>query len=109
MQTSYFYKEFKNEKAVSISGKSPVGFIGREYKKLAPKYWFFKKYKEDGDQEFYTKQYEKEVLSLLDPKKVLEDLGEDAILLCYEKEGFCHRHLVSKWLNENGIQCTEKP
>jgi hypothetical protein len=32
-------------------------------------------------------------------KEVLRDLGDDAVLLCYEKPGqFCHRHLVAQWL-----------
>lgn len=29
-------------------------------------------------------------------------------LICYERPtDFCHRHLVSKWLNENHIECKE--
>ncbi len=87
--------------AVSIAAKAPFWYKGREYKKLAPKYGFFKKYKLDGDEEYYTKQYYKEVLDKLDPQKVYEELGEDAILLCWEKPGqFCHRHIVAKWLEK---------
>ncbi len=95
--------------AVSIAAKAPVWFKGRQYKKLAPKYTFFKKYKEDGDEEYYTVQYYKEVLDKLDPQEVFDELGEDAILLCYEKSNkFCHRHLVSAWLNQNlGLNITE--
>jgi hypothetical protein len=95
--------------AVSIAGRTPVDFTGRVYKQLAPKFWFFKKYKLDGDTVFYTAQYRAEVLDMLDPKEVLRDLGEDAILLCYEKPGeFCHRHLVAKWLeDELGIEVKE--
>ena len=83
--------------------------MGREYKKLAPKYYFLHKYKLDGDEEFYTQQYQAEVLDQLDPKEVLRDLGEDAVLLCYEKPGqFCHRRLVAKWLEEKlGIEVKE--
>lgn len=45
---------------------------------------------------------------MLNPNDILKELGEDAVLLCYEKPGdFCHRHLVSQWLNENGIRCSE--
>lgn len=109
MFTSYFGKSSKHPKAVSIAGKAPDGFKGREYKKLAPKYWFFIRYKQDGDEKFYTAQFQAEVLDKLDPKSVLEDLGEDAVLLCYEKPGkFCHRRLVAKWLEENlGIEVKE--
>jgi len=99
MQTSYYAKSSKHPQAVSIAGKAPDWFTGRQYKKLAPKYWFFKKYKLDGDEEFYKLQYQKEVLDELDPKQVFEELGEDAVILCWEKSGkFCHRHLVAEWM-----------
>lgn len=29
------------------------------------------------------------------------------VLVCYEKEGFCHRHLIREWLNRNGYECEE--
>ena len=101
MNTSYFAKSGKHPNAVSIAGKAPDGFKGRQYKILAPKIWFFKKYKLDGDVDYYTEQYNAEVLDQLDPKEVLRDLGEDAVILCWEKPGqFCHRRLVAQWLNE---------
>jgi len=109
MQTSYFAKSAKDKNAISIALKSPDWFEGKEYKKLAPKYWLLKKYKDDGNEEFYTIQYQKEVLDLLDPKQVYEELGENAILLCWEKSGkFCHRRLVAKWFKEKlGIEIKE--
>jgi hypothetical protein len=109
MQTSYYSKSANHPNAVSIAAKAPDWYKGRQYKKLAPRYWFFKKYKEDGDKEFYTEQYYKEVLSVLDPKQVYKDLGENAVLLCWEKSGdFCHRHLVAEWLSkELGIEIKE--
>ena len=101
MQTSYFTKSAEHSGAVSIAGKCPAWYHGREYKKLAPKYAFFKKYKEDGDEKYYTEQYYKQVLDTLDPKEVYEELGENSILLCYETTGvFCHRHLVAQWLQD---------
>lgn len=101
MNTSNYYKNGNNPNAVSIAGKCPDFYKGREYKLLAPKWWFYKKYKEDRDSEFYIIQYQKEVLDKLDPNQVYEDLGENAILLCYEKEtDFCHRFLVAKWLEK---------
>lgn len=108
MQTSYFAK-YKGANAVSIAGKCPEWFTGRQYKKLAPKYWFFKKYKEDGDIDFYTERYKEEVLSKLDPKQVYEELGSDSVILCWEAPGkFCHRYLVAKWLSESlGIDIHE--
>jgi hypothetical protein len=102
MQTSYYSKSAKNPNAVSIAARCPEWYKGREYKQLAPKYWFFKKYKEDGDEEFYKEQYQKLVLDFLDPKQVYEELGENAVLLCWEAaDKFCHRHLVAEWLMKN--------
>ena len=98
----FYSKSASNPNAVSIAAKSPDFYKGREYKKLAPNYWFFKKYKDDGDEEFYTKQYYKEVLDKLDPKEVYKELGENAILLCWEgKDKFCHRRIVAEWLLNN--------
>ena len=69
----------------------------------------FQKYKEDHDSVFYTIQYKKEVLDVLDPKKVFEELGENSVLLCWEKPSdFCHRHLVADWFKEKlGIEVKE--
>lgn len=101
MNTSYYAKSAKHPNTVSIAGKAPDWFTGRQYKKLAPKYWFFKKFKRDGDEEFYKIQFQKEVLDKLDPQEVFDELGEDTILLCWEKSGkFCHRHLVAEWLSK---------
>jgi len=107
MNTSYYAKNADHPNAVSIAGRAPDWYKGRQYKKLAPKYWFFKKFKDEwddkyGDEEYYTEQFYKEILNKLDPKEVAEELGEDAIILCWEKSGkFCHRHLVAKWLSDN--------
>ena len=108
MDTSYFAR-YKGSTGVSISAKSPVGWKGKEYKKLAPKYWFLMQYKEDRDKEHYIHHYKKEVLDKLDPQTVYDELGHDAVLLCYEKPSdFCHRHIVAEWLNESlGLFITE--
>lgn len=29
------------------------------------------------------------------------------ILCCYEKTGFCHRHIISEWFNHFGFACRE--
>lgn len=53
----------------------------------------------------YLVKYYK-ILENLDPNKVIEDLNELAggkpfVMLCYEKPNeFCHRQLVSAWLND---------
>ena len=118
--TTYFAKLKSLPKdiiPISICGKAPDGYKGLEYKKLAPKYDFFMKWKENHDNDYYIKCYNEQVLSKLNPKQVFVDLIEmtprditfpKIALVCYEKsEDFCHRHLVAKWLTENGYECKE--
>jgi len=107
---------------VAICGKSPKGWKGLEYKKLAPKYKFFMEWKENNDNEFYIQHFKNEVLNCLNFKEALHDLAvllktnpnydedtHDSIaLICYEKpEDFCHRHLVANWFIEHGYSVEE--
>lgn len=116
--TSYFanLKNIVNEDsicAIAICGKSPDNWSGLEYKKLAPKYSFFKTWKENKDNTFYVRHYLDEVLGVQDVHQVVKELysmanGKDPLLLCYEKRTeFCHRHLVSSWFRSNGYQSKE--
>lgn len=115
--TSYFAKLRKlpeNAVPISICGKAPDWYTGLQYKKLAPKYDFFMKWKQDHDDAEYIRCFDAQVLDGLDPTKVFEELqsmaGPDKIivLICYEKPGdFCHRHLVAKWFTKHGIPCEE--
>ncbi len=137
MKTSY-YARLKNIDTskftpIAISGDEGklVGFVGRAERKLSP-YTFFKKWKDKENQiqealdgglisrdeydklknenqwDYVNKFYDK-VLKPLDPQKVYDELGENAVLLCFEKPtDFCHRHLVSAWLEMNlGVQIDE--
>lgn len=103
------YDRYYGDNAVSIAGRCPVSYHGREYKKLAPKLWFFNKYKKDGDEAFYIRHYIDEVLKPLNAREVYKELGEDAVLLCWEPPGqFCHRHIVVEWFKkELGIKIRE--
>ena len=59
-------------------------------------------------EENYTIHYYSEVLNVLDPHQVYGELGENAVLLCWEKQWFCHRFLVAQWLEkELGIEVKE--
>ena len=57
--------------------------------------------------------FNKLVLNALSAEQVINELKtmsptEDIALVCYEKPGdFCHRHLVAKWLTDNGFTCEE--
>lgn len=116
--TSYFAKLKSlpdNIIPISICGKAPDWYKGLQYKKLAPKYDFFIKWKDNRDNDYYTKCFNEQVLGKLDPQKTAYELlittsgdKKDVCLLCYEKPSdFCHRHLVADWLNKNGIKCEE--
>lgn len=114
--TSYFAKLKKIPKdyiPIAICGKSPSWYKGLEYKKLAPKYNFFIKWKETHDNDYYIKCFNEQVLNNLNPNVVIEELkhlasSENIILVCYEKpKDFCHRHLVADWLNQNGYETKE--
>ena len=129
--TSYFAKLQslpENIIPISICGKAPDWYKGLQYKKLAPKYDFFVKWKENHDNDYYIKHFQNEVLDTLDVIKTLHELHlllPDEIkldiqssiwnnsdyhiaLVCYERpDDFCHRHLVAAWLNTNGFECKE--
>lgn len=98
---------------IAICGKSPSWYTGLQYKKLAPKYDFFMKWKETHDNEYYIKCFNEQVLNELSVNDVVAQLkqlaGSDKIaLVCYEKPGdFCHRHLVAEWFVQHGIHCEE--
>jgi uncharacterized protein (DUF488 family) len=61
------------------------------------------------DEEF-ERQFKEYVLDKLDAKEILNEMGEDAILLCWEPPGeFCHRRIVAQWLeSELGIKVPER-
>lgn len=115
VETTYFAKLRGNKelqkKAVSISLLPPKGWNGKTYKKLYPskellKWWKgCKQTPEDAGK--YEVRYDKEVLSKLDVHSVAKKLN-GYVLVCYEKPSdFCHRHLVAKWLRDNGYEARE--
>ena len=109
--TSYFaamkkMTPYQRASCVSISLYTPKGICIPRYEILAPKKEILKIYKETHDEKGYTIDYNNYLRSL-DPKIVENDL-KNRIILCFESpEKFCHRHLVAKWLNDNGIKCEE--
>lgn len=109
--TSYFAKMRKmtpeqKERCMSIARFTPKGVNIPINTMLAPKWDILKAYKEDGDEEKYTKAYQ-EYLKTLNVHKVGANM-QDRILLCYEKpETFCHRHILAEWLSDHGYECEE--
>lgn len=100
MKTSYFAKSGNDPNAVSITAFQPLWFKGKHYAPLAPPWSLVSMYKSGKiDEDGYEEMYRKQVLDNLNPREVLKELGEEAILLCYEKSGeFCHRHIAAQWL-----------
>jgi Protein of unknown function, DUF488 len=92
--TSNFAKSGKHADAVAISQGVPRFYRGKRYMLLAPPRWLLKA----EDPELFDREYRKQLESL-DAKQVAEDLGANAILLCWESFNVrCHRRLVAEWL-----------
>jgi len=102
MKTSNFSRSGSHPEAVAISRTRPRGWTGRIFEPLAPPWRLLSAAKSgEIDEAEYIRRYKEEVLSSLDPAAVYADLGEDAVLLCWERAGaFCHRRLVAEWFEE---------
>ena len=94
--TSNFAKSGKYPDAVAISQGVPRFYQGKRYLPLAPPRWLLK----TKDPELFDLEYRKQLESLV-AKQVAEDLGPNAIILCWESFNVrCHRRLVAEWLEE---------
>ncbi|MFD1428490.1 DUF488 family protein, N3 subclade [Kroppenstedtia sanguinis] len=80
---------------VSIARGTPRWYKGRCYPDLMPEWEWLNATREEYDREFQKR------LESLDPKRVIRELGENAVLLCWCKHNAgCHRRLVAEWLEE---------
>jgi len=102
MYTSYFAKVKSIREAqpdlklVSIAVGTPRYFRGSREKRLAPTRDMLKLSREEYDHRFEA------ILAALDPHELFEALGENAVLLCYEKANtYCHRRRVAEWFEES--------
>ena len=103
------YDNFKDSEynTYSISwGKGiELGYNDKSYMELAPLKSFWRTWKdnigkisEEENNKYYIEQYYDLVLSKLDVETVFNDLN-NSVLLCYEDNNmFCHRHIVSAWI-----------
>ena len=103
--TSNFRTAGNHPAAIAISRGIPKWFKGRRYLPLAPSWSLIN----TTDPPTFTALYHEQVLSRLDPKTVLQELGHNPILLCWEKPGdFCHRIVVAEWLRSSaGVEVRE--
>lgn len=103
LYTSYYAIDGKHPDAVAISATQPDFYEGPVYNLLAPTMEMVLASKNGQiDHDEYTKQYF-ELLHKrnVTPDKVLKDIRQQSIMLCYEKStDFCHRHLVAQWINQ---------
>jgi len=106
--TASYWTHMTDPRTVSIAWKAPGFYKGPTYAKLAPPKDLVLAYKEGSmPEEVYEAIYRGEVLSKLTPAIIEADLLDESILLCWERSGFCHRHIVAAWLVENGIEAEE--
>ena len=111
MFTGYFANEHKyaGMRHVSIALYPPRGWHGEQCKCLMPSPVLLNNYKNGRcSKEEYTRIFKLQ-LALLDANKIFDALGNNTVLLCYEKAGaFCHRRIVAEWFEEQlGIKVNE--
>lgn len=105
----------KDVAPVSISLYAPAWWSGFQYKKLAPKPHDFSVYKENGDVYGFVDAFRNNTLKGLTRREVIDELKQmvgpeyrDIALVCFEGPGkFCHRYIVSTWLEDGGFLCPE--
>lgn len=101
--TSYFanWRKFpEGMKVICIARYAPRNCHCEVCLPLAPSEKLLRQYKEgEIDAVAYTEQFN-DYLKTLDKQTILDLIGDNVILCCYEKPSdFCHRHLVGEWLN----------
>lgn len=113
--TSNFAFSGNHPNAISIAKSNPKWYKGKSFcdDSLSPSWELLKMYKNgyvtkyEYTEVFYNYLTEMNVQRILDI--LHHDMGDMAILLCYENPGeFCHRRIVAKWIEyESGIVVPE--
>lgn len=117
--TSYYAKLWQIPDSIvpiSISRTVPDGLKIASLIGYAPSedllWWWKKSNQTKEDIEHYTEEYNKQ-LSRFNAQECANLLhrmydNKDIVLLCWEApDKFCHRHLLRKWFNKNGVECIE--
>ena len=117
VRTSYFanHKKYKDYIRLSIAKFPPPNSYDFNIYFLAPSTYLLQSYK-DGtiSEEEYVKEYTQQ---LNDFSKDIENfvnvlkndfVDKKVVLLCYEKDKFCHRHILAEYLNKpSNLDITE--
>lgn len=84
----------RDPEAMAISLGVPRFYRGKRCLPLAPPHRLLKA----KGPELFDREYRKQ-LGSLDAKQVVEDLGPNAIILCWDSLNVrCHRRLVAEWM-----------
>jgi uncharacterized protein YeaO (DUF488 family) len=117
--TSYFgkIKSFPNNfEPICIARWKPKWYHGKALLSLAPSdqllRWWRAVDKNASNWDRYKIVFEDEILLGRNPRSIEKMIKQAAgdkvpILVCFEKGGYCHRHLIAAWLRKNGIKCEE--
>jgi hypothetical protein len=106
MKTSYYFSSRirdQNLNLVAVSNTYPRHLTWlkniHQYRKLCPGWALVKDYKQHRiSWQNYVEIYREDILEKLDAQKVFNDLGYDAVILCWERPGqLCHRRLIAEW------------
>mgnify|MGYP003501761684 FL=1 len=98
-------QQFGKDKIISVSRYNRF-WNGKRCSLLYPSVQLLKGFKSgEITEEEYTKIFN-EQLDKLDVDNCYKTF-DGCVFVCYEKNGFCHRHLISNWLKKNGYQCEE--
>lgn len=98
-------KENPNARFIAVSRTIPKGVIIDRWMSLAPSYYLLNEYKNlKLNQEQYIEIFKEEIGNSKQAQKdmkVIKALSEkgDIFLVCWEKTGFCHRHLLIEMIS----------
>lgn len=98
-------KKFGKENIICVSRWTKF-WNGKKCSMLFPSEELLKGYKSG---KISKEEYKKIYMSYLDSLNVdnCYKVFNGCCFVCYEKEGFCHRHIISEWLRKNGYDCVE--
>lgn len=96
---------FGKDKIISVSRYCDF-WNGKRCSKLFPSEGLLNGYKKGVINEEEYKIVFRDYLDNLNAENCYK-VFNGCVFVCYEKSGFCHRHIISEWLRDNGFDCKE--